>query len=426
MASLSRDDSGRVTIQFIHPTDKKRRTIRAGKMSERAGEGLKRKVEDLAAALSANQPLDQETQRWLVGIGDDLRDKLAAVGLADSIGTAKLGAFLDAYIETRTDAAPNTLINLRMAAGYLTERFGANKDLRSITEADADRFLQSMLTDYAPATVSRGVRRAQQFFRHAVRSRILTENPFAGLKLPSQVNRKRMFFLTLEDAAKVRDACPDVQWRTLFALTRFGGLRCPSEVMLLTWQDVDWERGRLRIQAPKTKRYEGKEERVIPLFPELREALEEAFEAAVPGALHIVHLCSDPTVNLRTQFHRIIRRAGLTPWPRTFQNLRATRETELAAVYPVHVVTAWMGHEALVAQKHYLSVTDADYESAAKSAALALQKQVQQGTAPTRKESQPSPEVLASCGYVPDDATGCGTVQVGGIPPGGIEPPPGI
>ena len=36
--------------------------------------------------------------------------------------------------------------------------------------------------------------------------------------------------------------------------------------------------------------------------------------------------------------HRIIRRAGLTPWPKPFQNLRSTRETELAETYPLHVV----------------------------------------------------------------------------------------
>ncbi|MCP4376076.1 MAG: hypothetical protein GY794_07890, partial [bacterium] len=33
--------------------------------------------------------------------------------------------------------------------------------------------------------------------------------------------------------------------------------------------------------------------------------------------------------NLRTQAHRIIKRAGLKPWPKVFQNCRSTRETEL-------------------------------------------------------------------------------------------------
>ena len=63
-------------------------------------------------------------------------------------------------------------------------------------------------------------------------------------------------------------------------------------------------------------------------------------------------------MNLRTQLKRIIRRAGFTPWPKLFQNLRSTRETELTEQYPLHVVCAWIGNSQPVAAKHYLQVTD--------------------------------------------------------------------
>jgi hypothetical protein len=53
------------------------------------------------------------------------------------------------------------------------------------------------------------------------------------------------------------------------------------------------------------------------------------------------------------------------PWPKLFQNLRASRQTELAAIYPLHVVCAWLGNNALIAQKHYLQVTDDYFDSAA-------------------------------------------------------------
>ena len=44
--------------------------------------------------------------------------------------------------------------------------------------------------------------------------------------------------------------------------------------------------------------------------------------------------------------------------------MRATRETELAARFPLHVVTAWTGNAAAVAAKHYLSVRDEDFAAA--------------------------------------------------------------
>lgn len=51
-------------------------------------------------------------------------------------------------------------------------------------------------------------------------------------------------------------------------------------------------------------------------------------------------------------------------WPRLMQNLRASRETELLAEHPIHVVCAWMGHSAIVGQKHYAKVRDSDFEQA--------------------------------------------------------------
>jgi hypothetical protein len=55
----------------------------------------------------------------------------------------------------------------------------------------------------------------------------------------------------------------------------------------------------------------------------------------------------------------------LNPWPKLFQNLRATRETDLAEKHPMHVVCAWTGNSQTVAAKHYLQVTDKHYDSAA-------------------------------------------------------------
>lgn len=47
------------------------------------------------------------------------------------------------------------------------------------------------------------------------------------------------------------------------------------------------------------------------------------------------------------------------------QNLRASRETELLAKYPQHVVTAWIGHTPAVGAKHYWSVTEDHFAEAA-------------------------------------------------------------
>lgn len=72
-------------------------------------------------------------------------------------------------------------------------------------------------------------------------------------------------------------------------------------------------------------------------------------------------------VNLRTQFPRIIRNAGLTTWPRLWVNLRSSCSTELAERFPGHVVSRWLGHSNEVAVEHYRQVTEEHFRLAAET-----------------------------------------------------------
>jgi integrase len=373
MASLSSSAQGKRIIQFKH-IDGKRRSIRLGKMTLKTAEGIRTRVEGLVAARTSNQPIDSELARWVAGIGDSLHARLAKWELVakrqkGDDSAMPLEPFLQRFIDRRTDIKPNTRRNLEAAKARLVGHFGAAKDLRTITPADADAFLLRLKEKYAPGTAGRSIKRAKQFFRMAVRAHHIADNPFEDIKPPSQANPARSFFITPAMARQIWEACPSLEWRLIFALSRYGGLRCPSEHLALTWADVDWEKERILIRSPKKEHLEDGAERWIPMFPELRPLLEEAFELAKPGAAYVIAKHRDANKNLRTQFMRIIRRAGLTPWPKLFHNLRASRETELSQQFPIHVVCAWLGHSSLIAQKHYLQVTDADFQRAAKSSA---------------------------------------------------------
>jgi hypothetical protein len=80
MASISTDPNGNVRILFVGG-DKKRRTVRLGKVNQKTAEAVKLRVEHLLSALTSNLPLDPDTGKWVAGIGDELAGKLAAVGL---------------------------------------------------------------------------------------------------------------------------------------------------------------------------------------------------------------------------------------------------------------------------------------------------------------------------------------------------------
>ena len=291
MASVTkRDEGGRRGFRVRFYCDKRRREIYlpgSGRAAERTAERVAGYCDSLARAKANNVPPDPEAQAWANGTDGRLRESLVGWGLADPasprLATDEgrfLGPFLDAYITGRTDLKPGTVEQYTHGRRLLVQYFGERYPLRSITSADAERWRRWLATDkgLAVATVSKFVKRAKTMMADAVRDRLLVESPFAGLRGGNESNSERHRFITPEISARVMDACPDADWRLIFALARYGGLRCPSEVLALRWYDVDWDAGRLRIESPKTGL------RFCPVFPEIRKALGESFDLAEPGA----------------------------------------------------------------------------------------------------------------------------------------------
>ena len=90
--------------------------------------------------------------------------------------------------------------------------------------------------------------------------------------------------------------------------------------------------------------------------------------------------------------------------------MRASRETELAKEYPIHVVTAWLGNTPRIALKHYLQVTDADFDRAAGkggaecgagSAQIAAQPALA-STSSDSRETKQAPDESRACVIFPD------------------------
>ena len=367
MASVISDPNGLKRIQFM-AGDGSRRTIRLGKATVRQAEAIKIKIEQLAlTATGITGVMDEATAAWLTGLDVKMYNKLAVAGLVGRRESTQLGPFLDAYITERHDVKQGTKNTYRLVSNNLTAFFGNDKLLRDVTPGECDQYrLHLVGLGLADNTVRRRCGVARQFFRVAVRRKLIPSNPLEDLKTTVQSNPARLYFIRRVEAHKVLDACPDAQWRLLFALSRYGGLRCPSEHIMLRWSDIDWEHGRMLVRSPKTEHHKGHESRLVPLFPELVPYLREAFEQAEPGTEYVITRYRRPNSNLRSQLERIIIKAGLKPWPKLFQNLRSTRETELVERWPEHVVCAWIGNSKAVAREHYLQVTDEHFEQAAK------------------------------------------------------------
>lgn len=371
MASLSNDADGTRRVLFM--LTGRRRTLRIGKLSQRDAERIRDHLENLVKARTIGATIPTATAEWLRDLGPTEQDKLTKLGLIEPVTrtVTTLGAFTTEYIDARPDLAESSREAMRHAARTLTDYFGRDRDIATISPGDAREWRSWVegTEKLADGTARRRTGYARQFFAHAVRKGLIGANPFDGLAAVVRGNPDRFYFVSAATARRVLDACPTVEWKLLFGLARWLGLRIPSEALALTWADVNWEANRIKVTSPKTARHPGHASRLVPMFPEVAGLLQEAFDAAPDGTVYVLNhptwRAAGNRTNLRTMMTRYIEAAGLTVWPKLWVNCRATRAVELRQQgFPDHVVNAWLGHAADVAAEHYLRVTEADFERA--------------------------------------------------------------
>ena len=227
-----------------------------------------------------------------------------------------LGQFLADYCKRRIDVKPATQEVCQTNIRSLLKHFGEARELPTINEGHAEDFKLYLIGEgLASTTVHKRLQFARQFFCDAMKRKLIASNPFAEVTSKAVIQRDRQYFVTRQETEQLLAAC-DPTWEVIVALSRYGGLRCPSEVLSLRRTDVDWVNERITVTAPKTEHHAGKGSRVIPLFPELKPILLRAFKLAPDGAEYVVHadyrqaaLTSSGwrNCNLRSQFERIVK-----------------------------------------------------------------------------------------------------------------------
>jgi integrase len=354
----------------------RRATLRIGRTSKRNAQHLLCLVERLLEAKHLGVPLDGETARWLDGLDPKIADRLARAGLIVGGTQARLGSFLDRLLaERRGSRKRASLVVWGHVVRNLIEFFGADCPLKSITPERAEEFHQHLVAlGLRDTTIHKRLQHCRTFFNCAKRQRLVADNPFEFVKHRPGDAAERRAYVPVADVLRLMDYCPNETWRVLLALARFGGLRIPSEAFSLKWTDIDWERGRLTVPCPKTEHLPGRGYRVVPLFPLLRQYLDAAWSKAPEGAVYVIpeeyrRRAQGPggwrNANLRTTLEKIVRRAGLTPWPRLWHSLRSSCESDLAAAFPLAAVAKWLGNTPAIALQHYVDPTDSLFQQAA-------------------------------------------------------------
>lgn len=366
MSSISNDRNGTKRVQFVF--EGKRHTIYMGKVSKAQADAFATKVDQLVAT-SITGTVDHEAARWLIHLNDDLHAKLAKTGLIPSRQSALLKDWINTHVEERKTDRKLKLTSWRKLAwtrDLLLEHFKADLPLRKMTRQHGTEWRKFLDGRLSVASAKNCSGNAKSIFAAAVEAKLIVENPFAHLQ-GGRTKSKYAFYVTPEMIAKVIENCPNIRWKMLFGLTRYAGLRTPSETHELTWQDVNWDKARLTVRSCKTEAHEGKDKRFVPIVPALMALLEEGFASAPEGDSQIVNITGQG--NMARWIKKITEAAGVPLWEKVWQTLRKSCEIQWAMSEPQNAVSYWMGHSMLVSEQNYLHVPDELFDRVAQKAA---------------------------------------------------------
>ena len=360
-------------IQFRDEHKRKKTiTLSGSKYSEKTAGELREHVEVLIyEKINDSGVPNRRTKRWVENAPLGIRGKLAGIDLYQLPSTHTVKELWDTFL----DKYPTDNEETRKTYLYARDRFFSffkqkNELLTSLTKDLMNEWKCFLLENYASATVAGTISKMKAVFNWAKEQRWITESPLTGVGRGSYRNEKKDRFVTREEYHKLLAACPCQEWRVIITLARIGGLH-PCEILVLRWSDIDWEKSRFRVFNAKLKQYESKYVRDVPIFEEIAAELKKL--RAIPGnenTEYVINRYPDRKSNLGTQFARIAKKAGIGKIPRPFDNMRATRSTEIHREFGAKKESVWIGHSVKVALESYLMVTDDDYAIAAGKKAI--------------------------------------------------------
>jgi len=215
----------------------------------------------------------------------------------------------------RDDYRVNGRRSLRRAETSLTHLLAYFEGARAIT-VTADR-IATYIADRqdagaAPATIRNELAALKRMFTLGVRAGKVAHRPH----IPAiQVNNARQGFFEADDFAAVYAELPNY----LQPIAEFGyltGWRIPSEILPLTWAQVDFAAGVVRLEPRTTKNDEGRTfpfdalpalKRLLETQRDRTKALEKARGRIIP---HVFHRDGHPIKYIRRAWLSACRRAA--------------------------------------------------------------------------------------------------------------------
>ncbi len=225
----------------------------------------------------------------------------------------------------------------------------ADKRLSEITPLDLERYRRNrQKVGKSDVTINRELAMMRNLYSMAVKWGKADKNPVKEVKLAKE-NNQRIRYLTHEEEERLIAACQEHLQPVVIAAIHTGFRK--SELLSLTWDDVNFQRRVVTVQAGYAKNGES---RSVPMNDVLKRTLElsKTFEGAVFRNRH-----GQPYKSVNTAFTNAVKRAEIEDF--TFHDLRHTFASRLVmGGVDLPTVKELMGHKDITMTLRYAHLSD--------------------------------------------------------------------
>lgn len=219
--------------------------------------------------------------------------------------------FAQAYMNHRKiDLSPRTLDGIFwMLIKYVIPVIG-NKSICNINMQDWNRIQEAMTEKGAGSkTINTYFKYLNKLFKWSVANGYLKEHPWKNRESLRQ-KKYHIDLFTIEEFQKILNAAPDhLAWAMEVAY--FTGVRTgPSELLALTWDNVDFENNRIRIYSTKTDSH-----RWQYIDPDFTRRMKKRYTESRRNGETSSYVCTyqdHPIKSLKTAWQKAKKKAGIT------------------------------------------------------------------------------------------------------------------